>query len=60
MFRCHVSNETLNGIDNAIELICKEMNGRGTEKVIALAKVLRDIVVARAMLTEMTGGLEKF
>lgn len=60
MFKCNVSNEALNGMDNAIELICKEMNGCSTEKVIALAEVLRDIVVARAILTEMTGALSKF
>ncbi len=60
MFECHLSREAINGLDNAIELMCKEMNGRSTEKVIALAKVLRDIVVARAILTEMTGALDEF
>ncbi len=59
-FKCHVSSEALKGIDNAIEVIGKEMNGNCTEKTIALAKVLRDIVVARAILTEMTGDLSKF
>lgn len=59
-FKCHVSSEALKGIDNAIELISKEMNGHSTERTIALAKVLRDIVVARAILTEMTGDLIKF
>lgn len=60
MFKCHISNGALNGLDNAIELICKEMDGGSTWKVIALAKVLRDITVARAIFTEITGVLEKF
>lgn len=59
-FRCHVSDKALEGIDNAIELIGEEMNRCNTKAMIALAKALRDIVVARAILTEMTGDLEKF
>lgn len=47
-------------LDNAMDLICKEMNGRSTENVMILAKVLRDIMVARAILTEMTDTLGKF
>lgn len=43
-----------------MDLICKEMNGRSTENVMILAKVLRDIMVARAILTEMTDTLGKF
>lgn len=60
MFRCHISSGALDGLDNAIELLCKEMNTSSTVKVIALAKVLRDITVARAILTEMSDILENF
>lgn len=60
MCKCNVSTEVLNSLDNAMDLICKEMNGRSTENVMILAKVLRDIVVARAILTEMTDTLGKF
>lgn len=60
MFKCHISSGALEGLDNAIELMCKEMNGSSALKVIALAKVLRDITVARAILTEMADSLEKF
>ncbi len=60
MCKCNVSTEALNSLDNAMDLICKEMNGRSTENVMILAKVLRDIMVARAILTEMTDTLGKF
>lgn len=43
-------DETLKSIDKAIALICEEMDGRNTKTVIALAKVLRDLVIVRAVL----------
>lgn len=43
---------TLEALDNAICLICKEMGGISTERVIALAKVLRDLAVARVILKD--------
>lgn len=45
------SSDTLKTLDKAIALICKEMEGRGQDTVIALAKVLRDLAVARAILS---------
>lgn len=42
----------LEKLDEAINLICDEMGGRRTETVIALAEVLRDLVVARAILSK--------
>lgn len=47
-----MEDSTLKNLDKAIDLICEEMDGRSIEKVTALAKVLRDLVVARAILTK--------
>lgn len=43
---------TLEKLDGAICLICDEMSGRCTKKVIALAEILRDLVIARAILKD--------
>ena len=43
-------DKCLESIDKAIVLICEEMDGRNTDAVIALAKVLRDLVIVRAVL----------
>lgn len=45
-----IDRNVLENIDNAIILICNEMQGKRTDNVIALAKVLRDLTVARAIL----------
>lgn len=42
----------LKSLDKAICLICEEMEGKRTERVIALAGILRDLVVARAILKD--------
>lgn len=47
-----MSESTLKKLDAAIEQICDEMSGRNTEKVIALARILRDLVIARAILKD--------
>lgn len=40
----------LKKLEQAICLICDEMSGRSTERVIALAGILRDLTIARAIL----------
>lgn len=45
-----VEESALKSLDKAICLICEEMDGRRTDKVIALAEILRDLVIARAIL----------
>lgn len=47
-----MGNETLKKLDEAICLICDEMRGKRTERVIALAGILRDLVIARAILKD--------
>lgn len=47
-----MGDEVLKKLDEAICLICDEMSGRQTGRVIALAGILRDLVIARAILKD--------
>lgn len=47
-----MNKETIECIDNAIQLLCKEFRGTSTDEMIALAEALGMILLARAMLKE--------
>lgn len=48
-----ISEDTFRVLDSTIAILCREMEGRSLENIIALAEILRDLAVARAILTKI-------